>query len=157
MLPSFGQVSKRQYLGGFEYYKYCFTGIQYFTQILCKALSTALDVALYKINIIIILNITFRKNFQPLMWAPGLTQFVWMMGVVAKVTVQMMSAPRTASSAVLHAFAPISVANFCAFARVRLQMRTWGQIITIFCVQIKIFSCWLAAYGQVNNGRIPGE
>ena len=61
------------------------------------------------------------KIGSPLTKAPGLTHFPHRMGVVAMVAVTMTSASDAASSTVEQAFAPISLANFCALANVLLH------------------------------------
>lgn len=68
------------------------------------------------------------KIGSPSIKAPGLTHFPHRMGVVAMVAVTMTSAPDTASSTVEQAFAPISLANFCALAKVLLHTLTFKDI-----------------------------
>ena len=64
---------------------------------------------------------TYQDNNSQFISAPGLTHFPDRIGVVAKVTVTMTSAPDAASSTVEQAFAPISSAKFCALAKVLLH------------------------------------
>ena len=68
------------------------------------------------------------KIGSPLIKAPGLTHFPHRMGVVAMVAVTMTSAPDAASSTVEQAFAPISLANFCALANVLLHTLTLKDV-----------------------------
>ena len=68
------------------------------------------------------------KIGSPSIKAPGLTHFPHRMGVVAMVAVTMTSAPDAASSTVEQAFAPISLANFCALAKVLLHTLTFKDI-----------------------------
>ena len=68
------------------------------------------------------------KTGSPLIKAPGLTHFPNRMGVVAMVAVTMTSAPDAASSTVEQAFAPISLANFCALANVLLHTLTLKDV-----------------------------
>ena len=59
-----------------------------------------------------------HESYLQFIRAQALTHFPHRMGVVAKVTVTMTSAPTAASSTVEQAFAPISSANFLALAKV---------------------------------------
>lgn len=64
------------------------------------------------------------KKYSQFIRAPDLTHFPHRIGLVAKVTVTITSAPDTASSAVVQAFAPTSSASFCALAKVLLHILT---------------------------------
>ena len=69
---------------------------------------------------------------MPLTWAPGFNQAPFSTATSELVTVTTMSAPVTASSALM-ARPPTSAASFSAFASVRLQIRisvmsrTWSS------------------------------
>ena len=65
-----------------------------------------------------------NKDHSQFIKAPDLTHLPKRIGLVAKVTVTITSAPDAASSTVAQAFAPTSSANFCALAKVRLHILT---------------------------------
>ena len=65
-----------------------------------------------------------NKDHSQFIKAPDLTHFPHRIGLVAKVTVTITSAPDAASSTVAQAFAPTSSASFCALPKVRLHILT---------------------------------